>query len=56
MPFDALGNRHDATTMMSSNINKVGIIILEAFSMPPLTPWMMTKWVANMMANNQNNG
>ena len=42
-PLPALGNRHAETTMTYNNMNNVGIIIFEAFSIPPLTPWMMTK-------------
>jgi hypothetical protein len=42
-PFPALGNRQAATTMISRRMNKTGIIIFDAFSIPPRTPWIITK-------------
>ena len=56
MPAWALGSMHDATTMMSNNINKVGIIIFEAFSMPSRTPFSMIRNVANRMMIVQKTG
>ena len=41
---------HDEMTMMSSNINRVGMSILDARSMPCLMPLATTKWVMRMKA------
>ena len=46
MPRSAPGSRQAVATMSSSSTNSVGIIIFEAFSMPPFTPRAMTACVA----------
>ena len=56
MPLPAPGNRQEATTMTSNNINKVGMSVLLNFSMPFLTPRMTTKCVSTMKATVHSNG
>ena len=56
MPSLAPGNMHDATTMTTNNINKVGMSSFEARSMPPRTPRQMTKYVMKRMATVQKIG
>ncbi len=50
MPFQALGNEHEAATMMSRRTNSVGMSTLLTFSMPRLTPRTTTRWVMTTKA------
>ena len=56
MPFPAPGSRQAATTMTSKRTKSVGMSSLEALSMPPRTPWIITKWVMKRMATVQKTG
>ena len=47
---------HEAPTMISNNINKVGIIVFEARSMPSRTPLEIIRKVASRIRNVQNTG
>jgi hypothetical protein len=47
---------HDATTMISSSINSIGISSLEARSIPLRTPFSMIRYVATRIMNVQNTG
>ena len=51
-----LGSMHDATTMTKRSTNSVGIMSLDAFSMPPLTPRMITKRVRQRIIASQKIG
>ena len=45
MPLPASGSMHEAPTITNSRMNRAGIIVFEARSMPLRTPCRMTKWV-----------
>ena len=56
MPFSAFGSMHEAPTMMSNNINKVGISIFDARSMPFRTPCSIIRNVMTRMMTVQKMG